>query len=177
MYLATGSRESELPSLPEDHDARGRRDRLGERGQIEHGVGGHFDLFGLDLPVSVGFEQDDLAPATDHHDATRHLARSDAFGNDFVDSLEDPFVHADRRGRRRGQRAGTPCDGTVAQTAATTRSVVPSPRNPRGTVRLCSALRWVCRIIVGLALDRGLVFGVSRQAASRSGKADGEGDR
>ena len=80
--------ELELAPLDEQHDARRRRHRLGDRRHVEHGVGRHRQLARLKLLVAVSLQHHDLAAAADADDAAGHAFFGESLGDDLVDAAQ-----------------------------------------------------------------------------------------
>ena len=87
-------RESQLPALDENHDARRRRERLGERRHVEQRVGRHRLDLRLDRAIAVRvLEHDALAPA-DQHDAAGQITALDRARDRLFDPAFNRRIHA-----------------------------------------------------------------------------------
>ena len=130
MYSATGFAQPHLAALDEDHDARGRGDRLGERRHVEHRVDGHRLVVRLDLPLAVGLQQADAARAADGDDAPGQLLRLDVLRRSsssiFVELLG---VQPEFAGGTTGSSALRP---RVARTSANASQRPSQSRSPSG---------------------------------------------
>jgi hypothetical protein len=85
--------ETDLSAIDQHHDAGGRRDRLGERRQIEHGVGRHRLALRVHHPIAVRLLKQDAIVAADGHDAAGELV----VGKRGGDCVVDPFDGTRRR--------------------------------------------------------------------------------
>ena len=77
--------QPQLASFDQQHDAGRGRHRFGDRGHVEHRVGRHRQLAGLELFLPKRLEERDLSMPPDAHDAAGHLLLSESLGDDRVD--------------------------------------------------------------------------------------------
>ncbi len=80
--------KTEPAPLDEDHDGRGRRQRLGQRGHVEHGVAGHRLDFRLNGPIAERLDVSDLAASQDENDRPRHLLGGDGPRDGRIDLFQ-----------------------------------------------------------------------------------------
>ena len=85
--------QAKLAPLDQKHHAGGGGHRLGERGQIEQRVGGHFHRAGLQLPVAETAQIDQVVPVTHGHDAAGHLPLVNPLLDQGGNPLQGARVH------------------------------------------------------------------------------------